>query len=85
MYSGRDRRFYTAIVYDKCSWIGETVELNLGGNLSAGVRDKEDGGWYNTTTGYYWRKGNIENPTPRATIIARWHCISISFDWERPI
>lgn len=66
MYSGRDRRFYTAIVYDKCSWIGETVELNLGGNLSAGVRDKEDGGWYNTTTGYYWRKGNIENPTPRA-------------------
>ena len=58
--------FYTAIVYDKCSWIGETVELNLGGNLSAGVRDKEDGGWYNTTTGYYWRKGNIENPTPRA-------------------
>ena len=66
MYSGRDRRFYTAIVYDKCSWIGETVELNLGGYLSAGVRDKEDGGWYNTTTGYYWRKGNIENPTPRA-------------------
>lgn len=66
MYSGRDRRFYTAIVYDKCSWIGETVELNLGGNLSAGVRDKEDGGWYNTTTGYYWRKGNLENPTPRA-------------------
>ena len=31
-----------------------------------GVRDKEDGGWYNTTTGYYWRKSNIENPEPRA-------------------
>lgn len=66
MYTGRDRRFYTAVVYDGCSWIGETVETNLGGNLSQGVRDKEDGGWYNTTTGYYWRKGNIENPEPRA-------------------
>ena len=66
MYTGRDRRFYTAVVYDGCSWIGETVEMNLGGNLSQGVRDKEDGGWYNTTTGYYWRKSNIENPEPRA-------------------
>lgn len=30
------------------------------------MRDKEDGGWYNTVTGYYWRKSNIENPEPRA-------------------
>ena len=30
-----------------------------------GVRDKEDSGWYTTTTGYYWRKSNIENPEPR--------------------
>ncbi len=66
MYEGRDKRFYTAIVHDKCTWLNESVELNLGGNLSMGVRDKEDGGWYNTTTGYYWRKGNIENPEPRA-------------------
>lgn len=66
MYTGRDKRFYTAVVHDKCTWIGETVETNLGGNLSQGVRDKEDGGWYNTVTGYYWRKGNIENPDPRA-------------------
>lgn len=66
MYKGRDKRFYTAVVYDKCKWVGETVELNLGGNLSQGVRDKEDGGWYNTVTGYYWRKSNIENPEPRA-------------------
>lgn len=66
MYSGRDARFATSIVYDGCSWIGETVETNLGGNCSMGVRDKEDGGWYNTTTGYYWRKSNIESPEPRA-------------------
>lgn len=66
MYKNRDRRFYTAVVYDKCTWIGEDVELNLGGNLSQGVRDREDGGWYNTATGYYWRKSSIENPEPRA-------------------
>ena len=66
MYSGRDARFNTTIVYDGSTWIGENVETNLGGNLSMGVRDKEDGGWYNTTTGYYWRKSNIESPEPRA-------------------
>lgn len=46
--------------------MNEDIETNLGGNLSAGVRDKEDGGWYNTVTGYYWRKSNIEHPEPRA-------------------
>ena len=66
MYQNRDKRFYTAIIYDKCTWVGETIELNFGGNSYRGVRDREDGGWYNTTTGYYWRKSNIENPTPRA-------------------
>ena len=66
MYQGRDKRFYTAVVYDKATWMNETIETNLGGNLSQGVRDREDGGWYNTVTGYYWRKSNIENPEPRA-------------------
>lgn len=66
MYTGRDKRFYTSVVYDKSTWMNETIELNLGGNLSQGVRDREDGGWYNTVTGYYWRKSNIENPEPRA-------------------
>lgn len=66
MYSGRDARFATSVAYDGTTWIGELVETNLGGNCSMGVRDKEDGGWYNTTTGYYWRKSNIENPEPRA-------------------
>ena len=66
MYQGRDKRFYTTMVYDKCTWMNEFIGLNLGGNMSMGVRDKEDGGWYNTTTGYYWRKSNIENPEPRA-------------------
>lgn len=66
MYSNRDARFATSIVYDGTTWIGETIETNLGGNCSMGVREKEDGGWYTTVTGYYWRKSNIENPEPRA-------------------
>lgn len=66
MYAGRDKRFYTTIVYDGCTWMNENIELNLGGNLSQGARAREDGGWYNTVTGYYWRKSNIENPEPRA-------------------
>ena len=66
MYTGRDKRFYTTMVHDKSTWMNEKIETNLGGNLSMGVRDKEDGGWYNTVTGYYWRKSNIENPEPRA-------------------
>lgn len=71
MYTGRDKRFYTTMVYDKCTWMNEYIETNLGGNLSMGVRDKEDGGWYNTTTGYYWRKSNIENPEPRAYYLSK--------------
>lgn len=56
MYSGRDKRFEASIVHDGAEWTGETLEMNLGGNASMGLRDQRDGGWYNTTTGYYWRK-----------------------------
>uniref|UniRef100_A0AB33JEN6 RagB/SusD family nutrient uptake outer membrane protein n=1 Tax=Prevotella sp. GTC17259 TaxID=3236795 RepID=A0AB33JEN6_9BACT len=66
MYSARDKRFATSIAFDGATWLGEKVEMNLGGNLSQGVRDKEDGGWYNTVTGYYWRKSSTEAPNPRA-------------------
>lgn len=66
MYENRDKRFYTAVVYDNCTWVGETVELKHGGNMYRGLRDKEEGGWYNTSTGYYWRKSSIDNPEPRA-------------------
>lgn len=67
MYQGRDNRFYTFIIHDKATWLqGEYIETNLGGNMSQGVRDKEDGGWYNTVTGYYWRKGNSETTDPVA-------------------
>lgn len=66
MYNGRDKRFASSIVFDGTTWLDEKIELNLGGNLSQGVRDKEDGGWYNTTTGYYWRKSSTEKPNPRA-------------------
>lgn len=61
MYQNRDKRFYATVVYDSCLWKGETVTTNMAGNISQGVRDKEDGGWYNTVTGYYWKKGTYEN------------------------
>ncbi len=65
MYENRDKRFYTTVVYDGCTWFNEKVELFHGGNLYRGFRDKEDGGWYTTTTNYYWRKSSIES-FPRA-------------------
>ena len=65
MYENRDKRFYTAVVYDGCKWFNEDVELFHGGNMYRGFRDKEEGGWYTTTTGYYWRKSTIES-FPRA-------------------
>ena len=71
MYDNRDKRFAASIIYDNCTWIGETVETNWGGNLFQGVRDREDGGWYNTVTGYYWRKNTIENPDPRCYVSAK--------------
>lgn len=66
MYSGRDKRFYTNISYDGCMWLGEYCDINWGGNLFQGVRDREDGGWYTTATGYYWRKNNQTGTVPRA-------------------
>ena len=65
MYENRDRRFYTAVVYDGCKWFNEDVELFHGGNMYRGLRDREEGGWYTTTTNYYWRKSSIES-FPRA-------------------
>lgn len=65
MYDNRDKRFYTAVVYDGCKWFNEDVELFHGGNMYRGFRDKEDGGCYTTTTNYYWRKSSIES-FPRA-------------------
>ena len=65
MYENRDKRFYTTVVYDGCTWFNENVELFHGGNMYRGLRDKEEGGWYTTTTNYYWRKSSIES-FPRA-------------------
>ena len=59
IYGNRDARMAATIVYDKNNWMGQYVTMNLAGNLSMGVRDKEDGGWYCTTTGYYWRKNTV--------------------------
>jgi hypothetical protein len=65
MYENRDKRFYTTVVYDGCKWFNEDIELFHGGNVYRGFRDKEEGGWYTTTTNYYWRKSTIES-FPRA-------------------
>lgn len=64
MYSNRDKRMDATIVRDKTEWQKEYIETNMGGSASQGIRSKEDGGWYNTTTGYYWRKYTV-NASPR--------------------
>ncbi len=61
MYQNRDARFHANITADGDTFVGELFQTNLNGNASSGVRSKEDGGWYCTTTGYYWRKNTIEN------------------------
>ena len=68
MYSNRDKRLAATVVYDNSELLGEKIELNLNGNAAQGVRDKEDGGWYNTVSGYYWRKGVYTNMAPRAYV-----------------
>ena len=65
MYANRDKRFAASVVYDQGpAFNGEVFETNHGGNAFQGVRDKEDGGWYNTTTGYYWRKYVVDDADP---------------------
>lgn len=66
MYENRDARFYATVVYDGATWLGETVHTNMKGNLGMWGRDREDGGWYQTATNYYWRKNTVESPNPRA-------------------
>lgn len=63
IYGNRDARMAGTVVYDKVNWLDQYVCTNLAGNMSMGVRDKEDGGWYNTTTGYYWRKNSVTDIT----------------------
>lgn len=67
MYNNRDKRMDATIIRDMSDFWGLTMTLNLGGNASQGIRSKEDGGWYTTTTGYYWRK-NMVKPDPRAFV-----------------
>jgi len=65
MYQKRDARFYASVIADGYSYVNEVFETNLDGNASMGVRDKEDGGWYNSSTNYYWRKNCVKDPNPR--------------------
>lgn len=56
MYTNRDKRMDATIVRDKTTLLEEYLEMNMGGNASQGVRANENGAWYTTATGYYWRK-----------------------------
>lgn len=56
LYGNRDKRMDATIVRDMSDLAGYLMEMNIGGNASQGLRAKEDGGWYTTTTGYYWKK-----------------------------
>ncbi len=65
MYANRDKRLAASVIFDQApEFNGEAFETNLQGNASQGLRDKEDGGWYNTTTGYYWRKYVVDDGDP---------------------
>lgn len=75
MYSNRDKRMDQTIVRDDTEWIKEHIDLNVGGSASQGVRIKEDGGWYTTTTGYYWRKYIV----PAEPQMAAWTKIDCHF------
>lgn len=75
IYSNRDARMAGTVIYDKVTWLDQYVCTNLAGNLSMGVRDKEDGGWYNTTTGYYWRKNSVTD------ITRAFHSINVPFHY----
>ena len=63
MYNNRDRRMDGTIVRDKSTWLGAYIETRHKGNMSQGIRDNENGGWYCTSTGYYFRKGVGEPDT----------------------
>lgn len=77
MYQHRDKRMDATILRDGSIFAGETLSMNLDGNMAQGVRDKEDGGWYNTVTGYYWRKTlrNDVSPTFVASTKSDYHFV----------
>lgn len=71
MYKNRDKRLAATVIYDNSDFMGEHLDLKFDGNAAQGVRDKEDGGWYNTVSGYYWKKGVYTNISPRAYYSAK--------------
>jgi tetratricopeptide (TPR) repeat protein len=65
MYNHRDNRFYATIVYDSCTYFGETVTTCVQGNLNRMVNGAL--GPHIGLTNYYWRKG-VYNVTPRVFV-----------------
>jgi tetratricopeptide (TPR) repeat protein len=61
MYSHRDNRFYASIVYDSCTWLGETITTCIQGNLYRYVNGSLAP--HIGLTNYYWRKG-VRTITP---------------------
>lgn len=76
MYNHRDKRMDATVIRDMSQFWGFQMDLNVGGNASQGIRVKEDGGWYTTTTGYYWRKNTTSpNPVANASIKTNMHYV----------
>ncbi len=75
MYSNRDKRMDHTIVRDDTKFVKEYIGLNVGGSASQGIRIKEDGGWYTTATGYYWRKYIV----PAEPQMAAWAKVNCHF------
>ena len=71
IYSNRDRRLAATVVYDQSEWQDEHITTNLNGNAAQGVSSKEEGGQWNTNTGYYWRKSSIEKCEPNASFMTK--------------
>lgn len=62
MYQHRDARFYASIIYDSCSWFGESVSMKVRGNLYRLTNGAL--GPHMSPSNYIWRKG-VYNTNPR--------------------
>ncbi len=62
MYQHRDARFYASIIYDSCTWFGESISMKVKGNLHRLTNGAL--GPHMSPSNYIWRKG-IYNTNPR--------------------
>ncbi|MBN8857524.1 MAG: RagB/SusD family nutrient uptake outer membrane protein [Sphingobacteriales bacterium] len=62
MYQHRDKRFYASVVYDSCTWFGESISMKVKGNLYRLTNGAL--GPHMSPSNYLWRKG-VYNVSPR--------------------